>query len=158
DNSRRRLELLLGLLFSLPGAPVLYYGDEIGMGDNIYLGERGGVRTPMQWSAGRNAGFSAADFARLYSPPVLDPVYGYQAVNVEAQRRDPSSLFHWVRRMIALRQRSRTLARGTLELLEPSNRKALAYVRRHEGDTILVVANLARSVQPVELDLSPFAG
>ncbi len=158
DNSRRRLELLFSLLFSLPGSPVIYYGDEIGMGDNVYLGGRNGVRTPLQWSADRNAGFSAADFARLYAPPVMDPLYGYQAVNVEAQRRDPSSLFHWLRRLIALRKRSRTLARGSLELLEPANRKVLAYVRRHDDETILVVANLARTVQPVELDLSAFAG
>jgi maltose alpha-D-glucosyltransferase/alpha-amylase len=158
ENSRRRIELLFGLLFSLPGAPTVYYGDEIGMGDNIYLGERGGVRTPMQWNADRNGGFSAADFARLYAPPVMDPLYGYQAVNIEAQRRDPSSLFHWVRRLIALRKHTPALARGRLELLEPANRKILAYVRRDGDDAILIVANLARSVQPVELDLSAFAG
>jgi maltose alpha-D-glucosyltransferase/alpha-amylase len=157
DNNRRRIELLFGLLFSLPGAPVVYYGDEIGMGDNIYLGERGGVRTPMQWSADRNAGFSAADFARLYAPPVMDPLHGYQAVNVESQRRDPSSLFHWVRRLIALRKHTPALARGRLELLEPANRKVLAFVRRDGDDIILVVANLARSMQPVGLDLSSFA-
>src|SRR5262249_44293241 len=126
NNSRRRVELLFSLLFSLPGAPGVYYGDEIGMGDNVYLSGRNGGRRPMAWRAGRNAGFSAADFARLYAPPVMDPRYGYQAVNVEAQRRDPSSLFHWLRRLIALRKRSRTLARGTLQLLEPANRKALA--------------------------------
>jgi maltose alpha-D-glucosyltransferase/alpha-amylase len=158
DNSRPRIELLLGLLFSLPGAPVLYYGDEIGMGDNIYLGGRDPVRTPMQWSGDRNAGFSEADAARLYSPPVSDPVHGYPAVNVDAQLRDPSSLFHWVRRLVALRKHTPTLARGSLELLEPSNRKVLAYLRRYEDDVVLVVSNLARSVQPVELDLSAVAG
>jgi maltose alpha-D-glucosyltransferase/alpha-amylase len=158
DNNRRRIELLFGLLFSLPGAPVVYYGDEIGMGDNIYLGGRGGVRTPMQWSADRNAGFSAADFARLYAPPIMDPLFGYQAVNVESQRRDPSSLFHWVRRLIALRKHTPALARGSLQLLEPANRKVLAYVRRDGDDVLLIVANLARSVQPVELDLAAFAG
>src|SRR6185437_13397269 len=157
DNNRRRLELFFSLLFSLPGSPVLYYGDEIGMGDNIYLGERGGLRTPMQWSADRNAGFSTADFARLFAPPIMDPLYGYPSVNVEAQRRNSSSLFHWVRRLIALRKRTPPLARGSLELLEPANNKVLAFVRR-DGDDILVVANLARTVQPVELDLSAFAG
>jgi maltose alpha-D-glucosyltransferase/alpha-amylase len=165
-NSRRRLELLYSLLFSLPGAPVLYYGDEIGMGDNIYLGDRSAVRTPMQWSADRNGGFSDADFARLYAPPVTDPVYGYTSVNVDAEQRDPSSLLHWLRRLIALRRNTPTLARGSLELLEPANRKILAYVRRADpaacgladAPIILVVANLARTVQPVELDLSAFAG
>jgi maltose alpha-D-glucosyltransferase/alpha-amylase len=157
-NSRRRLELLYSLLFSLPGAPVVYYGDEIGMGDNVYLGGRGGVRTPMQWSAAPNAGFSDVEFARLYAPPVLDPVYGYQAVNVEAQRRDPSSLLHWLRRLIALRRNTPTFARGSLQLLEPANRKVLAYLRRHGDDVLLAVANLARTVQPVELDLSAYAG
>jgi maltose alpha-D-glucosyltransferase/alpha-amylase len=158
DNSRRRLELLFGLLFALPGAPKLYYGDEIGMGDNVYLGGRDGVRTPMQWSGDRNAGFSAADFARLYAPPVMDPVYGYPAVNVDAQLRDPSSLFHWLRRLIGLRKTLPTLARGSLEILEPANGKVLAFVRRHGDDVILVVANLARTTEPVELDLSAFAG
>jgi maltose alpha-D-glucosyltransferase/alpha-amylase len=158
DNSRRRLELMFGLLFALPGAPLIYYGDEIGMGDNVYLGGRYAVRTPMQWSAERNAGFSTADFARLYAPPVMGPVYGYAAVNVEAQQRDPSSLFHWVRRLIALRKSAGTLARGRLELLEPDNRKVLAFVRSDGGDPILVVANLARTAQPVELDLASFAG
>src|SRR5262249_7718304 len=170
ENDRRQMELLYSLLLSLPGAPVLYYGDEIGMGDNIFLGDRSAVRTPMQWSAHRNAGFSDADFARLYTPPVTDPVYGYQAVNVEAQRRDPPSLLHGLRRLLALRRGTPPFARGSLELLEPANRRVLAYVRRlrppapggggagGEGeDPILVVANLARTVQPVELDLSAFA-
>jgi maltose alpha-D-glucosyltransferase/alpha-amylase len=153
DNSRERIVLLFGLLFSLPGAPVIYYGDEIGMGDNAYLPSRDGVRTPMQWSADRNAGFSSADFARLYCPPVMDPVYGYQAVNVEAQRRDPSSLLHSIRRLIALRRRHPALSRGSLELLSPANRKVFACLRRLGEETLLVVANLARSAQPVELDL-----
>ena len=161
DNSRRRIELLYGLLFSLPGAPVIYYGDEIGMGDNTFAGGRNAVRTPMQWTADRNAGFSSADFARLYCPPVMDPLYGYQAVNVEAQRRDSSSLLHWMRRLIAMRKQHRALADGTLEPLEPRNQQIIAFVRRPkdaEGDPILVVANLSRSAQPAELDLSKFAG
>jgi maltose alpha-D-glucosyltransferase/alpha-amylase len=158
DNSRRRVELLFGLLLSLPGAPKLYYGDEIGMGDNVFLGGRNAVRTPMQWSGDRNAGFSRTDPARLYAPPVSDPVYGYQAVNVEAQRRDPSSLFHWLRREIALRKATPALSRGAFELLEPANRKVLAFVRRLGDEAVLVAANLAGSVQPVELDLSAFAG
>lgn len=158
ENSRRRIELLFGILFSLPGSPVIYYGDEIGMGDNVYLGGRKGIRTPMQWSADRNGGFSSADPACLYAPPVTDPVYGFQAVNVEAQRRHSSSLFHWMRRLIALRKRSLLLARGNLELLEPKNEKAVAFVRRLGDDAILVVANLARTTQPVELDLSAFEG
>jgi maltose alpha-D-glucosyltransferase/alpha-amylase len=158
DNSRPRIELLFGLLFSLPGAPVIYYGDEIGMGDNPFLGDRNAVRTPMQWSADRNAGFSSADFARLYAPPVMDPVHGYQAVNVEAQRSDPSSLFHAVRRLIALRRRHPAFARGNLELLEPSNRRAFACLRKLGDETLLVVANLSRTAQPVELDLGGLAG
>ncbi len=158
DNCRRRQELMFGLLFSLPGAPVVYYGDEIGMGDNVYLGGRNAVRTPMQWSAEQNAGFSSADFASLYAPPVMGPVYGHQAVNVAAQQRDPSSLFHRVRQLIGLRKRAPTLARGRLVMLEPANRKILAFVRKDGDDPILVVANLARTAQPVELDLSAFAG
>lgn len=158
ENSRPRLELLIGLLFSLPGTPLLYYGDEIGMGDNVYLGDRTAVRTPMQWSGDRNGGFSQADFARLHAPPVMDPVYGFGAVNVEAQRRDPSSLFHWVRRLIGLRKRLRCLARGALTMLEPENRRILAFVRQQDDEVLLVVANLARSVQAVELDLAAFAG
>jgi maltose alpha-D-glucosyltransferase/alpha-amylase len=158
DNDRRKVELLLGLLLALPGAPKLYYGDEVGTGDNVFLGGRDAVRTPMPWSADRNAGFSAADPAGLYAPPVSDPVYGYQAVNVEAQRRDPSSLFHWLRRHVAVRKRHPVFARGTLELLEPANRKVLAFLRRLGEDTVLVVANLARTAQPAELDLAPFSG
>jgi maltose alpha-D-glucosyltransferase / alpha-amylase len=157
-NSRRRIELLNMLLFSLPGTPVLYYGDEIGMGDNIYLGDRDGVRTPMQWSGDRNAGFSRADFARLYAPPIMDTIYGYQAINVEAQQRDSSSLLSWMKRLIALRKRFKAFGRGTLEFLHPRNRKILAYIREYQEERILVVANLSRFVQPVELDLARLKG
>jgi maltose alpha-D-glucosyltransferase/alpha-amylase len=158
DNNRRRIELLNSLLFSFPGTPIVYYGDEIGMGDNIYLGDRNGVRTPMQWNGDRNAGFSRATPARLYSPVIMDPVYGYETVNVEAQQSDPSSLLHWMRNMIALRKLFRVFGRGSIEFLETANRKVLAYVRRHENEAILCVANLSRFAQPVELDLSAFEG
>jgi maltose alpha-D-glucosyltransferase / alpha-amylase len=158
DNSRRRQELLHSLLFSMPGTPILYYGDEIGMGDNIYLGDRNGVRTPMQWNGDRNAGFSRADPQALYLPLVIDPVYHYQAINVEAQRRVPSSLLNWMRRLIAIRKRYPVFGRGAIEFLHPSNLAVLAYLRCYEGQTILVVNNLSRFVQPVELDLSKFAG
>jgi maltose alpha-D-glucosyltransferase/alpha-amylase len=158
ENDRNRIELLHGILLSFPGTPILYYGDEIGMGDNIYLGDRHGVRTPMQWSADRNAGFSRANPARLYSPVVMDPVYGYEAVNVEAQQSEPSSLLNWTRHMIALRKLFRVFGRGTIEFLEPSNRKILAYLRRNEGEQVLCVANLSRFAQPFELDLSALAG
>jgi len=158
ENSRPRIELLCSLLFSLPGTPVIYYGDEIGMGDNIYLGDRNGVRTPMQWTGDRNAGFSRADPARLFAPPIMDPVYGYQSINVEAQERSPFSLLNWMKRMIALRKQHKTFGRGTLQIVYPRNRKVLSYLRRLGDDVILVVANLARSVQPVELDLKAFAG
>jgi maltose alpha-D-glucosyltransferase/alpha-amylase len=158
DNNRRRIELLNSLLFSFPGTPILYYGDEIGMGDNIYLGDRNGVRTPMQWSADRNGGFSRATPARLYSPPIMDPVYGYDAVNVEAQQSDASSLLHWMRNMIALRKLFKVFGRGTLEFLHPSNRKVLAYLRRLDGEQVLCVANLSRFAQPVELDLTALQG
>ncbi len=157
-NSRRRLELLNSLLFSLPGTPIVYYGDEIGMGDNLYLGDRNGVRTPMQWTNDRNAGFSRTDPPRLYSPVVMDPVYGYQAVNVETQERDGASLLQWMRNLIGLRKLFPAFAVGGLEFVEAANRRVLAYVRRDSQDTILCVANLSRSVQPVELDLRPFAG
>jgi maltose alpha-D-glucosyltransferase/alpha-amylase len=158
DNSRRRMELLNSLLLSLPGTPILYYGDEIGMGDNVFLGDRNGVRTPMQWSADRNAGFSKADPAGLYLPVIMDPVYGYTAINVEAHERDPSSLLHFMRRMIALRRQHKAFGRGSIEFLRPENRKVLVYLRRYKADVILVVANLSRFVQPVELDLSSFNG
>ncbi len=157
-NNRRRVELLNSLLFSLPGTPVIYYGDEIGMGDNTYLGDRNGVRTPMQWTNDRNARFSRADPARLYSPLIMDPVYSYQGLNVEAQERDPSSLLQWMKNLISLRKLFPAFGVGTLEFLEPANRKIVAYIRRHGDDAILCVANLSRSVQPVELDLSAFAG
>jgi maltose alpha-D-glucosyltransferase/alpha-amylase len=158
ENSRRRMELLNSLLFSFPGTPVVYYGDEIGMGDNIYLHDRNGVRTPMQWSPDRNAGFSRADPARLYTAPISDAVYGYQAVNVEAASRDPSSLLHWMRNAIALRKLFKAFGRGTMEFLPAANRKVLAYVRRHEEDVILCVANVSRSAQPAQLDLAKFDG
>jgi len=158
ENSRRRIELLNSLLFSLPGTPVIYYGDEIGMGDNIYLGDRNGVRTPMQWTGDRNAGFSQGDPARLYAPVIMDPVYGYQAINVESQEHSQFSLLNWMRRLIALRKQSAVFGRGTLQFLHPSNRKVLAYVRRYQDEQVLCVANLSRSTQPVELDLAAFKG
>jgi maltose alpha-D-glucosyltransferase/alpha-amylase len=156
ENSRPKIELLTFLLMTMPGAPILYYGDEIGMGDNIYLGDRNGVRTPMQWSPDRNAGFSRADPQRLYLPPIMDPVFGYEAVNVEAQTRNPWSLLNWTRRLIATRNRHKAFGRGTLTFLEPGNRKILAFLREHEGEAILCVANLSRVPQAVELDLSRF--
>lgn len=158
DNNRRRIELLNSLLFSFPGTPILYYGDEIGMGDNIYLGDRNGVRTPMQWTADRNAGFSRANPAKLFSPVIMDPVWGYEAVNVEAQQDDPSSLLIWMRNMIALRKLFRVFGRGTLRFLHPANRKILAYLRQGEGEQVLCVANLSRFAQPVQLDLQEFEG
>ena len=158
DNSRRRIELLNALLLSMPGTPVLYYGDEIGMGDNVFLGDRNGVRTPMQWTSDRNAGFSTADAAALYAPVVVDPVYGYQAVNVEAQERIPGSLLHWMRRIIRVRREFPAFGRGTLRFLHPENRRVLAYLREHEGTTLLCVANLSRFAQYVELDMAEFAG
>jgi maltose alpha-D-glucosyltransferase/alpha-amylase len=163
DNNRRRIELLNSLLLSFPGTPIMYYGDEIGMGDNIYLGDRNGVRTPMQWNSDRNAGFSRSDPARLYFPVVMDPIYGYQTVNVEAQESDPSSLLQWTRNMIALRKLFQVFGRGTLEFLHPENRKILAYIRDcnfpdGHAETILCVANLSRFAQPVSLDLTKYAG
>ncbi|ALJ35528.1 maltose alpha-D-glucosyltransferase [Azospirillum brasilense] len=162
QNDRRKIELLKSLLLSMPGTPVLYYGDEIGMGDNIYLGDRDGVRTPMQWSPDRNGGFSRADPARLYLPAIQDPIYGFQAINVEAAQRSPSSLLNWMKRLIAVRQQHKAFGRGSFQLLYPGNRKVLAYLRCHsteEGDeVILCVANLSRSAQAVELDLKQFRG
>jgi maltose alpha-D-glucosyltransferase/alpha-amylase len=158
DNNRRRIELLNSLLLSFPGTPILYYGDEIGMGDNIYLGDRNAVRTPMQWNGDRNAGFSTATPARLYSPVIMDPVWGYEAINVEAQQSDPSSLLNWMRNMIALRKLFRVFGRGSIEFLDPSNRKILAYLRQFEGEQVLCVANLSRFAQPVDLDLSKVEG
>ena len=158
ENDRRKIELLNALLLSMPGTPVLYYGDELGMGDNFYLGDRDGVRTPMQWSADRNGGFSKADPQRLYLPPIMDANYGYQTVNVEAQQRDASSLLNWTRRMIQVRKTHAAFGRGSLSFLYPRNRKILAFVREHEGQTLLCVFNLARSAQAVELDLRQHAG
>ena len=158
ENDRRRIELLNGLLMSMPGTPVIYYGDEIGMGDNLFLKDRDGVRTPMQWSPDRNGGFSIAEPVRLYAPAVTDPTYGYEAVNVEAQQRNPTSLLNWMRRAIAVRKANRVFGRGTLTLLYPNNRRVLAYLREYDDETVLVVANLARTAQAVQLDLAPFAG
>jgi maltose alpha-D-glucosyltransferase/alpha-amylase len=163
DNDMDRIKLMNSLLLSMRGSPIVYYGDEIGMGDNVFIGDRNGVRTPMQWSPDRNAGFSRADPQRLYLPPIMDAIYGYEAVNVEAQLRDPSSLLHWMRRMLAVRSTSRAFGRGELVFLKPGNRKVLAYLRSFrneagEDELILCVANLSRSAQPVELDLSAFRG
>ena len=158
DNDRRKIELLTSILLTMPGTPVLYYGDELGMGDNIYLGDRNGVRTPMQWTGDRNAGFSKAETAQLYSPLNVDPVYGYQALNVEAQQRVPNSLLKWTKRVITVRKKHKTFGRGTLEFLKPSNRSILAYVRKYEGEILLIVNNLAGTAQPVELDLRRFIG
>lgn len=157
-NDRQQVELLSSLLLSLPGTPVIYYGDEIGMGDNIYLGDRNGVRTPMQWSSDRNAGFSRANPQKLYAPVIVDPEYHYEAINVEAQQGNTNSLWWWTKRLIATRQRFQAFGRGSFELLHPDNRKVLAFTRTYNGEHILVVANLSRFVQTVELDLSPFAG
>lgn len=157
-NDRRKIELMNSMLMTMPGTPIVYYGDEIGMGDNYYLGDRDGVRTPMQWSADRNAGFSRANPQQLYLPTILDPIYGYEAVNVEAQAGDPSSLLNWVRRMIMVRKQHPAFGRGEMVLLYPRNRKILAYLREFEDDIILCVANLAESAQAVELDLARFRG
>ncbi|HUE76592.1 MAG TPA: maltose alpha-D-glucosyltransferase [Longimicrobiales bacterium] len=157
-NNRRKIELLNGLLMSLPGTPVLYYGDEIGMGDNVYLGDRDGVRTPMQWSGDRNAGFSRANPQKLYLPVITDPEYHFEAINVEAQQDNPSSLLWWMKRLIALRKRFKAFSRGTIRFLHPENRKVLVFIREHEGEHIMVVANLSRFVQAVELDLSALEG
>ncbi|MCP9629892.1 maltose alpha-D-glucosyltransferase [Rhodopseudomonas palustris] len=156
DNDRRKIELMNSLLLSFPGTPIIYYGDEIGMGDNIYLGDRNGVRTPMQWSPDRNGGFSRADPARLYAPPIMDPVYGYASVNVEAQARSLSSLLSATKRLISVRKSTPAFGRGSMTFIRPSNRSVLAYVRQYEDEVILCVANLSRSAQPTELDLSPW--
>jgi maltose alpha-D-glucosyltransferase/alpha-amylase len=162
ERDRRRIELMNSLLLSMPGTPVIYYGDEIGMGDNIHLGDRDGVRTPMQWSVDRNAGFSRADPAALVLPPIMDPIYGYQSVNVESQARDQHSLLNWMRTMLAVRRQHRAFGRGTQRFLYPSNRKILAYLREYADETgdevLLCVSNLSRTAQAVELDLSAFAG
>jgi maltose alpha-D-glucosyltransferase / alpha-amylase len=158
DNDRRKIELLNAMLLSMPGTPVIYYGDELGMGDNYYLGDRDGVRTPMQWSADRNGGFSRADPQRLYLPPIMDANFGYQAINVEAQQRDPSSLLNWMRRMIAVRKLYPAFGRGELTFLYPTNRKVLAFIRDQGDHKILCVFNLSRTAQAVELDLSGYPG
>src|SRR6266508_638053 len=154
DNDRRKIELLNGLLLSMPGTPVIYYGDELGMGDNFYLGDRDGVRTPMQWSADRNGGFSRADPQRLYLPPIMDPIYGYETINVEAQQKHANSLLNWTKRMIAVRQSHKAFGYGNLTALRPRNRKVLAYLREYEGEVMLCVFNLSRAAQAVELDLA----
>jgi maltose alpha-D-glucosyltransferase / alpha-amylase len=158
DNDRRKIELMNSLLLSFPGTPVIYYGDEIGMGDNIYLGDRNGVRTPMQWTPDRNGGFSRADPAKLYLPPIMDPVYGYQAVNVEAQSRSLSSLLSWMKRLIAVRKTSHVFGRGSMAFIRPANRAVLVYVRQYDDEVLLCVANLSRSAQAAEIDLSPWRG
>ena len=157
-NSRRKIELLNTLLFSMPGTPIVYYGDEIGMGDNFYLGDRNGCRTPMQWSPDRNAGFSRSNPQQLYLPVTIDPEYHYEAVNVENQQKNLSSLLWWTRRVIAMRKNFKAFSRGSLEFLYPDNAKVLAFLRRWENETVVVVVNLSRFAQPVELDLSRFAG
>ncbi len=158
DNDRRRIELMNGMLMSLPGTPIIYYGDEIGMGDNIYLGDRNGVRTPMQWEGGWNGGFSSADPERLYSPLMLNPVYGFQAVNVQSQKRFEHSLLSWMKRLLKVRKSTPVFGRGSIEFLYPANHRILAYVRQLEKETILVVNNLSSSAQAVELDLRRFKG
>jgi maltose alpha-D-glucosyltransferase/alpha-amylase len=158
DNDRRVAELLHAMLFSMPGSPILYYGDEIGMGDNIYLGDRDGVRTPMQWTPDRNAGFTKADFAQLYLPVLMDPVYGYQAVNVEAEMRDPSSQLHWMKRMLEVRRQHRLFGTGSFEVVNVDNPSVLAYIRQQGDDTVLCVNNLSRFAQPAELPLQQFDG
>ena len=158
ENNSRRIELLNSLLLSFPGTPIIYYGDEIGMGDNIHLGDRNGVRTPMQWSGDRNAEFSRAAPEMLYSPVIGDPVHGYGAVNVESQNGEASSPLNWMRNMIALRKLFRVFGRGEMKFLDPANRKVLAYLRRGMGETVLCVANLSRFAQPVELDLQEYQG
>jgi maltose alpha-D-glucosyltransferase / alpha-amylase len=158
DNDRRKIELMNSLLLSFPGTPILYYGDEIGMGDNIYLGDRNGVRTPMQWTPDRNGGFSRCDPARLYLPMIMDPVYGYEAVNVEAQSRSLASLLSWTKRMIAVRKSSKLFGRGSLSFIRPANRSVLVYVRQYEKEVLVCIANLSRSAQAAEIDLSPWRG
>jgi maltose alpha-D-glucosyltransferase / alpha-amylase len=157
-NDRRRIELMNGMLMSLPGTPIIYYGDEIGMGDNIYLGDRNGVRTPMQWSGGWNGGFSVADPESLYSPPILNPVFGYQAVNVLSQKRSEHSLFSWMKHIMQIRRSSKVFGSGSIEFLYPANHRVLAYVRQLGKETVLVVNNLSNAAQAVELDLRRYKG
>ena len=158
NNDRRRVELLNGLLMSMPGTPIVYYGDEIGMGDNIYLGDRNGVRTPMQWNSTVNAGFSTADPERLYAPVISNPVYGYQAVNVDAQERSEHSLLLWMKSLIEVRNMFRVFSRGSMQFLNPSNHRVLAYVRQFGDDIVLVVNNLSSTAQAVELDVQRYKG
>ena len=158
DNDRRQIELLNGLIMSMPGTPIVYYGDEIGMGDNIYLGDRNGVRTPMQWNGDRNAGFSAADPERLYAPVISNAVYGSQAINVDSQQRSEHSLLRWMKALIELRNSFQVFGRGSIEFLKPSNHRVLAYVRRFGEEAVLVVNNLSSSAQAVELDVRRFKG
>jgi maltose alpha-D-glucosyltransferase / alpha-amylase len=158
NNDRRRIELMNAMLMSLPGTPIIYYGDEIGMGDNISLGDRNGVRTPMQWSGGWNAGFSTAEPERLYAPIIHDPVYGYPAVNVASQKESEHSLFHWMRRILAVRKSSAVFGRGEIEFLYPANHRILAYLRRLGNETVLIVNNLSNAAQAVELDLRRYKG
>jgi len=158
ENDRRRIELMNSLLFSMPGSPIIYYGDEIGMGDNLHLGDRNGVRTPMQWTPDRNAGFSTADPESLYLPPIMDPVYGFQSINVEAQLRNSNSLLNWMKRIIAIRKRFQAFGRGALSFIKPGNRKILAYLRAFQDEKILCVVNLSRFAQAVRLNLSIFKG
>ena len=158
DNGRRQIEIMNALLMSMPGTPIIYYGDEIGMGDNVYLGDRNGVRTPMQWSTDRNAGFSDADSAALYSPVIVDPPYGFQGINVMAQERTSTSLLRWMRRLIAVRREFKAFGRGTWEPLHPDNRRVLVFLRRYKDELILCVNNLSRFAQYVELDLREFLG
>ena len=158
DNDRRKIELVNSLLLSFPGTPIIYYGDEIGMGDNIYLGDRNGVRTPMQWTPDRNGGFSRCDPARLFLPTIMDPVYGYEAVNVEAQSRNIASLLSWTKRLISVRKSSQVFGRGSLSFIRTRNRSVMVYVRQYENEVILCVANLSRSAQATEIDLSPWRG
>jgi maltose alpha-D-glucosyltransferase/alpha-amylase len=158
EGDRRRVQLMNGLLMSLPGSPIMYYGDEIGMGDNMYLGDRNSVRTPMQWSSGVNAGFSNADPERLWLPLVSNALYGYQAVNVESQQRNPTSLLNWTRRLIEVRRSMRVFGRGTIQFLKPANHRVLAFTRTLGRESVLVVCNLAGTAQVAELDLSTLSG
>jgi len=158
DSSRRQVQLLHAILFGLPGSPFLYYGDELGMGDNIHLGDRDGVRTPMQWSGDRNGGFSKADFAELYFPPNMDPVFGYYSVNVESQMRNTDSLLYWVRDFIYIRKGNPIFGRGSMKILRPDNKSVFAFIREYKSKMVLCVYNLAHSAQPVSLDLHEYAG
>jgi maltose alpha-D-glucosyltransferase / alpha-amylase len=158
ENDRRKIELLNSLVFTLPGSPIIYYGDEIGMGDNVHLGDRNGVRTPMQWNTDRNAGFSKADPTTLYLPVISESTYGYHATNVEAQLQTPSSLVHWMRQMITIRKSYPAFGRGSIEFLKPRNDKVLVFLRQYRGESLLIVHNLSATAQAVELDLPKFRG